>query len=63
MVAKYVSSRRPGEYCLASRIVEQNKKLYDWVTLVPGLGHLNMNQLKGFFKVNNFTFVFDRKCL
>ena len=38
-------------YCLASRLVEQNKTVYDWISLVPGLGHLNMNQLKTLFKV------------
>ena len=38
-------------YCLASRVISNDKNKYDWVTMQPGLGHLNMNQLKGFFKV------------
>ena len=38
-------------YCLASRVIDNDKNKYDWVTMQPGLGHLNMNQLKGFFKV------------
>ena len=39
-------------YCLASRLITENQDNYDWLTLVPGLGHLNMNQLKSFFKVS-----------
>lgn len=38
-------------YCLASRLIAKNPEYYHWVTLVPGLGHLNMNQLKCLFKV------------
>ena len=38
-------------YCLASRIIQDNPDSYDWVTLMTGLGHLHMNQLKSFFKV------------
>ena len=38
-------------YRLASKIIEENKSDYDWVSLVPGLGHLHMNQLKSIFKV------------
>ncbi len=38
-------------YCLASRLIERQPKKFDWITMQPGLGHLNMNQLKGFFKV------------
>lgn len=37
-------------YCLASRLIESDSD-YDWLTMTPGLGHLNMNQMKGFFKV------------
>ena len=37
-------------YRLATRIIRQNEE-YDWVTLVPGLGHLHMNQLKTLFKI------------
>ena len=38
-------------YCLASRIIEQDLDNYDWITLLPGLGHLNMNQVKAYIKV------------
>ena len=38
-------------YCLASRLIEEDKTVYDWVVMLPGLGHLNMNQMKSFFKV------------
>ena len=34
-------------YCLASHIIIY----YDWISLVSGLGHLNMNQLKTLFKI------------
>ena len=40
-------------YNLASRTIEESKDKYDWVTLVSGLGHLHMNQLKCLFKVLN----------
>ena len=33
-------------YCLANRIIDENPGEYDWVCLVPGLGHLHMNQQK-----------------
>ena len=39
---------------VANRLVEQDKKSYDWVSLVPGLGHLRMNQIKALFKVFSF---------
>ena len=38
-------------YCLSSRIIERNPSKHDWVSIVSGLGHLNMNQLKTFFKI------------
>ena len=38
-------------YCLASRLIEEANDKYGWIALLPGLGHLNMNQLKSFFKV------------
>lgn len=38
-------------YCLASRLAEKDKSKYEWLTLVPGLGHLNMNQMKSLLKV------------
>lgn len=44
-------------YCIASRICEENKKKYGWVSLIPGLGHLNMNQLKSLFKVLDHIFL------
>ena len=40
-------------FCLSSRITEKNPFKYDWVSIVSGLGHLNMNQLKTFFKIVN----------
>ena len=40
-------------FCLSSRIIEKNPFKYDWVSIVSGLGHLNMNQLKTFFKIVN----------
>ena len=30
-------------YRMANIIIDANKEEYDWVSLVPGLGHLNMN--------------------
>ena len=38
-------------YRIASRIVAENPDEYDWLALLPGLGHIHMNQLKTFFKV------------
>ena len=38
-------------YCLASRLIEQNPELYDWVCMLSGLGHLGMNEMKTFFKI------------
>ena len=40
-------------YCFSSRIIERNPLKYDWVSIVSGLGHLNINQLKTFFKIVN----------
>ena len=38
-------------YTILRRIVMEEPAVYDWVILVSGKGHLNMNQLKTFFKV------------
>ena len=38
-------------YCLMRRVLKQNPGQYDWVSLVSGGGHLNMNLLKTYFKV------------
>ena len=38
-------------YCLMRRLLKQNPGQYDWVSLVSGGGHLNMNLLKTYFKV------------
>ena len=37
-------------YCLASRIIEHDPTNYDWISLISGIGHLNMNQVKIFFE-------------
>lgn len=46
-------------YCLANRLIDRNPKAYDWLAMQPGLGHLNMNQMKGFFKVKSTLFTFE----
>ena len=38
-------------YCLMRRTIQNNPEKYDWVSIVSGKGHLNMNQLKTFFTV------------
>ena len=38
-------------YQIASRIIDTHSDKYDWVSLVSGLGHLHMNQMKTLFKV------------
>ena len=38
-------------YRLVSRIIAENPGKYNWVALLPGLGHVHMIQLKTFFKV------------
>ena len=38
-------------YRLASKIKLANPEKFDWLVLLPGLGHIHMNQLKSFFKV------------
>ena len=43
-------------YSLASRIIADDPAL-DWITLLPGLGHLHMNQLKTNFHVVNDIFL------
>ena len=46
----YIGCEGPP-HCLASRLIENEPQKFDWVTLLVGLGHLNMNQIKGYFKV------------
>ena len=38
-------------YCLSERIIESNPEKFEFASLVPGLGHLHMNQMKTIFKV------------
>ena len=38
-------------YTLMRRIIDEERDRYDWVVLVSGKGHLNMNQLKTFLKI------------
>ena len=38
-------------YRMASIIIDSNKEEFDWLSLIPGFGHLHMNQLKTLFKV------------
>ena len=40
-------------FCIASHLIEKNPDIYDWVNVVSGLGHLNMSQVKTFFKILN----------
>ena len=44
-------------YCIGSRIIEKNPEKFDWLTLVSGMGHLHMNQMKTFFKVCDQVFM------
>ena len=44
--------RRPP-YTLMRRLIVDNQKNYKWLGIVSGLGHLNMNQIKTFFKVTD----------
>ena len=44
-------------FCLASRIIENNLDKYSWVSMLSGLEHLHMNQLKSFFKVVDQIFL------
>ena len=46
----FVGSDGPP-YTILRRIIEEEPAVYNWVVLVSGKGHLNMNQLKTFFKV------------
>ena len=48
-VRAYVGCDGPP-YCLPNRLIEEEKIMYDWVAMLPGLEHLNMNQMKSFFK-------------
>ena len=41
-------------YRMVSKLIEANPEKYDWFCLVPGLGHLHMNQLKTLFKVLDY---------
>ena len=43
-------------YTIMRRIIEEQPEKYNWIILVSGKGHLNMNQMKTFFKV------IDRVC-
>ena len=38
-------------FCIASHLIERNPDKYDWVSVVSGLEHLNVNQVKTFFKI------------
>ena len=38
-------------YVMASNLKESSPEEYGWLSLVPGLGHLYMNQIKTFFRV------------
>ena len=38
-------------FWIANRLIEHNPEKYDWVSVVSDLGHLNMNQVKIFFKI------------
>ena len=37
-------------FVMSATLIEANPDEYDWIALVPGLGHLYMNQIKTFFK-------------
>ena len=43
-------------YTLASRIIDSDHEL-DWISLLPGLGHLHMNELKTYFRVVDDIFL------
>ena len=38
-------------YVIVSKLVEMDPEKYGWLLLVPGLGHLHMNQQKTIFKI------------
>ena len=46
----FVGADKPP-YCLITRLLEKKPFDYDWVSLMSGGGHLNMNLLKVFFKI------------
>lgn len=53
-------------YVMASRLIEADKNEFDWITLLPGLGHLNMSQVcKQFFLISERRFITasKRKCI
>ena len=37
-------------FCIASHLIDRNPDKYDWVSIVCGLGYLNMNQVRTLFK-------------
>lgn len=47
---RYIGCDGPP-YFLTSRLIENKPQKYNWVRLLIGLGHLNINQIKGYFKV------------
>ena len=38
-------------------LLKKNLEKFDWLTLVSGIGHLHMNQMKKFFKVCDQVFM------
>ena len=38
-------------------LLKKNPEKFDWLTLVSGMGHLHMNQMKTFFKVCDQVFM------
>lgn len=42
---------------MASRIIEHDPTNHDWITLISGIGHLNMNQVKIFFEIVDKIFL------
>ena len=38
-------------YCLMRRLIAEDPDKYNWLSIVSGLGHLNLNQVKTFFKI------------
>ena len=53
----YFSGSDGPPYRMASQIIEENKEEYDWVSLLLGMGHLHMNQMKCLFKILNKIFL------
>ena len=42
-------------YTLMRRIIDEEREKYDWVVLVSGKGHLNMNQVKTLFRILDYV--------